>query len=65
MNSQEILARIPTRNTGSAKKPHVYAIGISRHGAIHFHVEIEGELYITTLRINMPRSKVSSSETGK
>lgn len=51
MNSQEILARIPARHTGTQKEPNMYAIGVSKHGAIHFHMEIEGELYITTLRV--------------
>ena len=62
MNSQEILARIPARHTGTQKEPNMYAIGVSKHGAIHFHMEIEGELYITTLRVkSTAKSKVKTS----
>ena len=62
MDSQEILARIPARHTGTQKEPNMYAIGVSKHGAIHFHMEIEGELYITTLRVkSTAKSKVRIS----
>ena len=60
MNSEEILARVPKRNTGTQKHPNMYAIGVSKHGAIHFHLEIDGELYITTLRVkSTSKSKVT------
>ena len=63
MNSQEILARIPARHTGTQKEPNMYAIGVSKHGAIHFHMEIEGELYITTLRVkSTAKSKVKLAQ---
>ena len=59
MNSKQILARIPKQKTGTMSDPNLYAVGVSKHGAIHFHLEIEGELYVTTLRVrSTAKSKV-------
>ncbi|CAG5097536.1 Oidioi.mRNA.OKI2018_I69.XSR.g15120.t1.cds [Oikopleura dioica] len=60
MNSEQILARIPKQKTGTMSNPNLYAVGVSKHGAIHFHLEIEGELYVTTLRV---RSTAKSKNT--
>jgi hypothetical protein len=62
MNSQEILARIPARHTGTMKEPNMYAIGISKYGAIHFHMEIAGRLYITTLREKSMKNSMGEKE---